>query len=166
MEALGPTGPPPRRGPLAAAVVAAALGVAALPLTLAFPERLEPYLLTLAVPVTGALVGRARGVAWLGPVSLGLAGVLAGAVALRLGVVVVTVVALGPIAVVGLVAPALRAADRGASAAFLASAATAIVAGFATAPLAPGVTALLVAVLLLGGAGSAVARLVRDAGDG
>ncbi|MTV26306.1 hypothetical protein FTX61_12915 [Nitriliruptoraceae bacterium ZYF776] len=162
MEALGPEGPVPARGPMIAAIPTGALAVAALPLTLAFPGQLWPFFLPVGAPVAAALVGRARGVRWLEQAALVLIVVMALALGLGLGAVVVVCLTLAPLVVVALVGPALRQLDAIASASFLVSCAIAIIAGFAAAQISPPGTALLVAVLLVGGCANAVSRLVRQ----
>jgi hypothetical protein len=156
---LGAAHLPPRRGPLAAATVLGAVGVASLPLTLAYPGRVAPYLLTIAAAGSVALAGTAVGVAWLRTVGAVATVVVGAAAALQVGVVVAAMVALGPLAVVLIVGAVLRLADPTAGTAFLTACAIAIVAGFVGAALSPPIVVGVTVLVLAGGTATTVSRL-------
>jgi hypothetical protein len=158
--------PAPRRGrrAVAAATVFGAVGVASLPLTLAYPSELPPYLLSLAAAVSVAIVGEATGQRWL-RVS-GLAVVLLGAVApaLGFGLFLAALTVLGPLAVVVVLGPAIRRIDPFAGTAFLSACAIVIAGGFAGAALSPPIVAGATVLVLVGGTVTTITRL-GDADD-
>lgn len=152
-----------RRRALAVATAFGAFGVASLPLTLAYPSELPPYLLSLAGAASVAIVGEAMGTRWLR--TAGIATVLIGAVApvIGLGLLLAAFAVLGPLAVVLVLGPALRRHDPFAGTAFLSACAIVIAGGFAGAALSPPIVAGLTVLVLAGGAVTTISRLSEDA---
>jgi hypothetical protein len=154
---------PTGRRALAVATGFGAFGVASLPLTLAFPSELPPYILSLAGGVSVAIVGEATGQRWLR--AGGIAAVLIGAVApvVGLGLLLAAFAVLGPLAVVLVLGPALRRVDPFAGTAFLAACAIVIAGGFAGGTISPPIVSGLTVLVLTGGAVTTISRLLEDA---
>jgi hypothetical protein len=159
-----PAGPvPSRRLALAVATAFGAFGVASLPVTLAYPTQLAPYILSLAGPVCIAIVGEATGRRWLR--TTGIMVVLAGTVApiIGLGLILAALTVIGPLAVVLILGPALRQVDPFAGTAFLSACAIVVAGGFAAAPLSPPIVLAATVMVLAGGTATTIHRL--DEGD-
>jgi hypothetical protein len=157
---------PDRRRALALATVFGGFGVASLPLALAYPSTLAPYLLALAATASVAVTGEATGRAWLR--NLGVAALLVGASApvLGFGLVLASYVVLGPLAVVLLLGPAIRQVDPFAGTAFLSACAIVIAGGFAAGVISPPIVTGVTVLVLAGGTVTTVARLLDPDHDG
>lgn len=153
---------PPRRLALAVATAFGAFGVASLPATLAYPSVLAPYILSLAAPVSVAIVGEALGLRWLR--AAGIVTVLIGAAApvIGLGLLLAALTVLGPLAVVLVLGPALRQVDPFAGTAFLSASAIAVAGGFAGAALSPPMVVGVTVLVLAGGTTATISRLDED----
>lgn len=156
---------PTRRRALAVATAFGAFGVASLPLTLAYPSDLAPYLLSLASGASVAIVGEATGMRWLR--TAGIAVVLIGAISpvLGFGLLLAALAVLGPLAVVLVLGPALRRVDPFAGTAFLSACAIVITGGFAGGAISPPLVAGLTVLVLAGGTVTTMARLGDTDGD-
>ncbi|WP_052668379.1 hypothetical protein [Nitriliruptor alkaliphilus] len=156
---------PYRRRALAVATGFGAFGVASLPLTLAYPSDLAPYLLSLASGASVAIVGEATHMRWLR--TTGIAVVLIGAVApiLGFGLLLAAFAMLGPLAVVLVLGPALRRVDPFAGTAFLSACAIVIAGGFAGGAISPPLVAGLTVLVLAGGTVTTMSRLGETSGD-
>jgi hypothetical protein len=150
---------PPRRGLVAAATVTGAVGVASLPLALAYPGELAPYLLGLGGPLAVALVGEALHLGWLRTAGTAVAVVAAVSPVLGLGLVLASLVVLGPLGVVTAVGYALRVIDPTAGTAFLSACAIAIAGGFAGGFLSPPIVVGVTVLVLVGGTATTLTRL-------
>jgi hypothetical protein len=157
---------PDRRRTLALATGFGGLGVSSLPLALAYPSSLAPYLLALAAAVAVAATGEATERPWLRYV--GVAALLLGASApvLGFGLVLASYVVLGPLAVVLLLGPAIRQVDPFAGTAFLSACAIVIAGGFAAGVISPPIVAGVTVLVLTGGTVTTVARLLEPDHDG
>lgn len=158
-----PYGPdvPPARGPLIAAVLLGAVGVASLPTVLAYPNSVVGYLLTLAAGLAIAAVGQALRVRTLQ--GAGVAATLAGGVAavVGAGAVLVVLLVLAPLAVIVVVGDALRRVEATAPTPLLAGSAIAIAAGFAGAVASPPIVVGTTVLVLVGGSVTTVVRLTE-----
>jgi hypothetical protein len=159
--------PPPvrrRRGLVPAATVLGALGVASLPLALAFPGQLPPYLLALAGPVAVAVAGEAMHLPWLRTLGTVVAVVAAVSPVVGLGLLLASLVVLGPLGVVTAVGAAIRAVDPTAGTAFLSACAIVIAGGFAAGAISPPIVVGVTVVILVGGTATTLSRLADHAG--
>lgn len=163
-----PASPPPpklRRSLVPAATILGALGVASLPLALAYPGQLAPYLLALAGPIAVALAGEALQLPWLRTLGMVVAVVAAASPVVGLGLLLVSLIVLGPLGVVTAVGAALRAVDPTAGTAFLSACAIAIAGGFAGGVLSPPIVVGVTVLVLVGGTATTLSRL-GDHADG
>lgn len=159
-----PSSPDPyRRRALAVATGFGAFGVASLPLMLAYSDQLAPYILSLACAVSIAIVGEADGLRWLRAAGIGVVLLGTTALILGLGLLVVSFVVLGPLAVILVLGPALRRIDPFAGTAFLSACAIVIAGGFAGGALSPPIVVAVTVVVLAGGAVTTISRLSEDA---
>jgi hypothetical protein len=150
---------PTRVGLTAAATVFGAFGVASLPLALAYPSELAPYVIALAGPIAVALAGEALGVTWLRSAGMAVTAIAAASPVLGLGVLLASLTIIGPLGVVMVVGAALRAIDPTAGTAFLSACAIAIVGGFVAAALSPPTVVGVTLVVLTGGTVTTLSRL-------
>ncbi len=150
---------PHRPRTVSAATVLGAIGVASLPLFLAYPGELPVYALAIAAPLAIALAAQAMDLAWLRTAGLltAVAGVVAPAAGFGLFLVVLAV--LGPLGVVLTVGPAIRAIDATAGTAFLSACAIVMVGGFAGAVFSPPIVVGVTVLVLVGGTATTLARL-------
>jgi hypothetical protein len=149
-----------QRRTLAAATAFGAVGVASLPLVLAYPSDLPPYLLSLACPAALALVGEATATRWLRTAGVAVLLLGAGAPVLGFGVLLAALAFLGPLAVVLVLGAAIRAIDPTAGTAFLSASAIAIAGGFAGGVTSPPIVAGVTLLVLAGGAVTTIARVL------
>lgn len=150
---------PPHRAPLVAATLTGAVGMASLPLALAYPGQLWPYLLSLAATVSVALVGDAVGLRWLRVTGAVVTAVVAASPLVGFGQLLAVTIVLGPLAVGILLGDALRRRDPFAGTAFLTAAAIAITGGFAAAAISPPIVVGVTIVVLAGGTAVTLNRL-------
>ncbi|MEX1162344.1 MAG: hypothetical protein WEB03_02065 [Nitriliruptor sp.] len=144
---------------VSAATILGALGVASLPLFLAYPGELPVYVLALAAPIAVALAGEAMGLTWLRAAGLITAAAGVAAPVVGLGLFLVVLAVLGPLAVVLAVGPAIRAIDATAGTAFLSACAIVMVGGFAGAAFSPPIVVGVTVLVLVGGTATTLARL-------
>lgn len=149
----------PHRTPLVLATLLGALGVAGLPLVIAFSDQLVVYYVCLAGTLAVAAVGEALGVAWLRWTGTVVTAVAAASPVLGFGQLLLVMVVVGPLGAVVTVGAALRLRDPFAGTAFLSAAAMTITAAFVATPLSVPLALALTAVLLGGGAVTTVRRL-------
>jgi hypothetical protein len=160
-----PPRPRLRRGLVPAATVLGAFGVASLPLALSFPGQLGPYVLALAGPLAVAVAGEAMHLPWLRMLGMVIAVVAAVSPVVGLGVLLASLIVLGPLGVVAAVGAALRAVDPTAGTAFLSACAIAIAGGFAGGAISPPIVVGVTVLVLVGGTATTLARLGDHADD-
>jgi hypothetical protein len=153
-----------RRNLVPAATVLGALGVASLPLALAFPGELAPYLLALAGPIAVAVAGEAMHLPWLRTLGTVIAVVAAVSPVVGLGLLLASLVVLGPLGVVTAVGAAIRAVDPTAGTAFLSACAIVIAGGFAGGAISPPIVVGITVVVLVGGTATTLSRLGEHTG--
>lgn len=149
----------PRRGPLVVATVLGAIGVAGLPLVIAFTDRLVVFYVCLVGALAVAAVGEALGLRWLRWAGMVVTVAAAVSPVVGLGQLLVLMVVFGPLGAVIAVGAALRLRDPSAGTAFLAAAAMTITAAFVATPLSVPLALALTAVLLAGGTATTLRRL-------
>jgi hypothetical protein len=157
-----PAQPPPprlRRRLVPAATVLGAFGVASLPLALSFPGQLGPYVLALAGPIAVALAGEAMHLPWLRVLGTVVAVVAAVSPVVGLGLLLASLIVLGPLGVVLAVGAAIRAVDPTAGTAFLSACAIAIAGGFAGGAISPPIVVGVTVLVLVGGTATTLSRL-------
>jgi hypothetical protein len=159
-----PPPPTPRRGLVAAATVFGAFGVASLPLALAYPSEFGVYVLALAGPIGVALAGEALHLRWLRTLGMGVAVVAAVSPVVGLGLLLASLIVLGPLGVVTAVGAAIRAIDPTAGTAFLSACAIAIAGGFAGGVVSPPIVVGVTVLVMVGGTATTLSRLA-DLGD-
>lgn len=162
------TAPPSRRrrGLLPAATVLGAFGVASLPFALAYPGQLAPFLLALAGPMAVALAGEALHLGWLRTLGMAVTVVAAVSPVIGLGLLLASLVVLGPLGVVTAVGAAIRVVDPTAGTAFLSACAIAIAGGFAGGAISPPIVVGVTVLVLVGGTATTLSRLGDHADDG
>lgn len=155
-----PDAPTPHRlRTVSAATIVGALGVASLPLFLAYPEAPGVYVLAVAGPIAASLAGDALELGWLKFGGLAVAAAAVASPVLGLGLFLVALAVVGPLAVVTSVGPAIRLIDPFAGTAFLSACAIAMVGGFAGAVLSPPIVLGVTVLVLAGGTATTLARL-------